>query len=921
LLTYIKHALGEAASQRNSLRTRTLLSMWGIALFSILLVGFSSFISTRSFLNREIDIKIQRNFNAISNKIDAILIAHARIPAALARACETFGGLAGRDRYIDLQKRLLMINEDTFGVGVWFEPYRYRADLHYFGPYVYRKDGKIVLTEFYETSEYDYPSWNWYTIAKNTGRTVVFTDPYYDRHTDITMVTTSAPFYDAGGRFMGVATGDIDLTSIQRIISGISIGSTGRAFLLSSDGLFLADRDKSRVMKKKIASEKNASLALLGKEMISQRRGNGSYEAEDGRRRIYYTPLEETGWILGIDILENELVAPLRELMLIIFIIIVLALSATAFFGFKAANSISTPIVDLTGRVQRMAAEHLNHPGDAPPRHGPPLPGDTRGSNEIDMLAGNIDMLQMKLSQYIRERDAAETEVKRAEEKYRNIFENAVEGIFQITDDGSIVSANPSFITLFGAASFDELRGAFNLLDEKRHADKKTWREISDAVKNGTAVSGIETELRTLRHEGIWITLNFQPVAGEGGPRLSEGTATNITERKKLETQLRQAQKMEALGTLAGGIAHDFNNILTAILGNTELSLLEANDAELRARLEQTMTSSIRAKTLVKQILAFSRKQEQVKKTISLDNAIAEAVDLMRATIPATIEIRYTKGAESCVASADPVQMEQIVMNLCSNAAHAMHGKAGLIEVTLTKRDFSDQQPVPLPEMKPGFYAELMVKDNGTGIEPAVIQKIFDPFFTTKDIGEGTGLGLSVVYGIVKSYEGHVSVNSEPGAGTTFFIYLPCSSSSACEETEQAGDVPRGNERILYVDDEIMLGRMAEKILASLGYAVTVRSSGPEALDLFQTDPAAFDLVVTDNYMPKMTGIQLAAEIVKMRPDQRIMLCSGSDEMVSGNVTSRAGIGWFIMKPFFIGELARAVRAALDEDPGLRPFK
>jgi len=390
-------------------------------------------------------------------------------------------------------------------------------------------------------------------------------------------------------------------------------------------------------------------------------------------------------------------------------------------------------------------------------------------------------------------------------------------------------------------------------------------------------------------------------------------TAEDITDRVRLENQFHQAQKMEAIGTLAGGIAHDFNNILAAIIGYTELSIDENDPENRRHKLSEVLSASKRAKNLVKQILTFSRRTDYEKKPVDLKPILKEALKLIRSTIPTTIEIRQKITDVPCMINADATQMHQIIMNLCTNAAQAMGKKGGVLTVGLLQADLRHEKMPRHPDFRPGCYFKLSVADTGPGIDPAVEERIFEPFFTTKAIGEGTGLGLSVVYGIVKNLDGIIYVSNELGKGAIFDVYLP-SMEKGDSEMEIAGEgtIPGGHEHILYADDDRMLLEVARMILESLGYKVTAGTSSVGVLSAFIADPAQFDLVITDMTMPTMPGSELAREIMKIRSDIPVILCTGFSEYIDEARAKELGIRAFIMKPFTKKDLGKIVRDVLD---------
>jgi signal transduction histidine kinase len=386
-------------------------------------------------------------------------------------------------------------------------------------------------------------------------------------------------------------------------------------------------------------------------------------------------------------------------------------------------------------------------------------------------------------------------------------------------------------------------------------------------------------------------------------------------ERDQLEAQLRQAQKIEAIGLLAGGIAHDFNNILGAIIGFSEIARDKSPEGSpARGHMDRVFTAGIRGRELVKQILAFSRQAEQTKLPLKLAPVVRETLKLLRASLPSTIDIRTNLQSEAGFVLADLTQMQQVLMNLCTNAAHAMRRKGGTISVDLAGFNFSSPGDAPDPTMSPGSYARLSVTDTGEGISPETIEHIFDPFFTTKGAGEGTGLGLSVVHGIVASHGGTIAVSSERDQGSTFAIYLPkLLEEKSRDSGEGDGSIPRGHERILFVDDEEDLAVMGDEMLNELGYHVTSKSGAREALALFRLDPSRFDLVITDQTMPEMTGVELAGEILTLRADMPIIMCTGFSHVVDADKSRRAGIRDFAMKPLTKKEIARTIRKVLDE--------
>jgi PAS domain S-box-containing protein len=388
--------------------------------------------------------------------------------------------------------------------------------------------------------------------------------------------------------------------------------------------------------------------------------------------------------------------------------------------------------------------------------------------------------------------------------------------------------------------------------------------------------------------------------------------ARDFTEKKILEDRLTQAQKMEAIGTLAGGIAHDFNNLLSAIIGYTELSLGQLKEElDIKENLMEVIKAGKRAGDLVKQILAFSRQSELELRPIQIKPIIIDALKLLRALIPKTIEIQKNISSDATV-SADPTQIHQVLMNLCANASHAMQENGGVLEVSLTDvmidADFIAQNP----EIAAGNYLRIRVSDSGCGMTRESMERIFNPFYTTKKRGKGTGMGLAVVHGIVKSHGGTINVSSEFGKGSVFDVYLPIIEYFKKPENHAEAAIPTGKERILFVDDEEFMVDLGKQMLEELGYQVTAISSSVEALDLFGTNSDKFDLVITDMTMPRMTGEKLAKELMNIRPDIPIVICTGYSESLTEESAKSMGIKEYAMKPLVMRDLAKIVRKVLD---------
>ncbi len=500
------------------------------------------------------------------------------------------------------------------------------------------------------------------------------------------------------------------------------------------------------------------------------------------------------------------------------------------------------------------------------------------------------------------------TESKRAIEEIKNLAKFPSEDpnpVLRITQDCKILYANDAASPVLKTWQVREGQ----LLP-------KLWcKRIKEVYGLGSSAT---YELSCDNGHTFFITL--QPIVGAG---YVNAYGLDNTQRKKaekekmeMELQLSQKQKMEAVGTLAGGIAHDFNNILGAMQGYLELSLDDLpKKSAVRDNLKQILSCVNRAAKLVKQILTFSRKdqQEQEKEPVQISSIIKEVLGMLRSSLPATIKISRKIHADSSMVLADSTQIHQVLVNLCTNASHAMQGADGLLEVSLEDVNLESETRIGDEHLGPGNYVKLSVSDTGCGMEKEVVERIFEPFFTTKKVDEGTGLGLSVVHGIIKSYDGAITVSSTPGQGTTFDIFLPKIESGDIKKPQLSKSTTKEREVILLVDDEEMMVDVTRQILERLGFDVVAKTSSTDALEAFQEEPDKFALVITDQAMPNMTGTQLARELISVRPDISIILCSGFPENVCPEELKSIGIKEFIAKPISRKEIAKIIRKVLDK--------
>ena len=491
-------------------------------------------------------------------------------------------------------------------------------------------------------------------------------------------------------------------------------------------------------------------------------------------------------------------------------------------------------------------------------------------------------------------------------------IEQSSESIVITDDAGEILYANPAFGHINDYLPREALgKNYFDILTGDGR-DKGFKKKLADILGKGRIW---EDHFTRKKKDGTSYELDvtISPVRERSGNIINYSIIErDVTHEMILEQHLRQQQKIEALGTLAGGIAHDFNNILMPIMINTELSLYDTpEESPISQYLNTVLQAAQRGQELVKQIISFSRQKEQERSPIRITPVIKETLKFLKATAPQNIEIRENFDVESGMIMADPTQIHQVLMNLCSNAVHAMRGKGGVLEVSLADVEVDAHLLASNLDLKPGPYLKLMVRDTGHGMDQELIKRIFEPFFTTKKPGEGTGMGLAVVHGIVTRHEGAVITDSELGQGATFQVFFPRMQGHVEQEPLTLDAIPTGDERILLVDDEEVQVRSGRHLLERLGYTVTTTTDSIEALEIFRTQPEAFNIVITDQSMPGLTGIQLAERLMHIRPDIPIILCTGFSEVVDGKEAKAMGIREFMMKPFSARQLAETIRRIL----------
>lgn len=538
--------------------------------------------------------------------------------------------------------------------------------------------------------------------------------------------------------------------------------------------------------------------------------------------------------------------------------------------------------------------------------------------NEVKLLSELADDLSYGIATL-----RADMERKKVEKEYRllaSVIEQASEGIFLFNSEGTIQYVNPAVEAITGRPPFDMLDRSIHTLEELE-PNSQFYEAILNGIPSGKELA---SHFQFRRHDNVTFELDVAtwPVVDESGNVISYvAMVRDISNEMQLERQLRSAQRMEAIGTLAGGIAHDFNNTLASIITCSEMALDEAQPGStLHELLDVVLKSGLRGKDLVRQILSFSRQSEQKKQKVPVDIVVNECLKLLRATLTPTIEIRLHIDNQIGLVLADPTQIQQIVMNLCTNAVHAMRGQAnGVLELSLDNVDIDSFSSPRIGSLPSGKYLCLTVRDNGHGMDENTMERIFDPFFSTKAQSEGTGLGLSVIHGIVSHHGGAITVESRPEQGSQFKVYLPRSDESGAPADSPSTVIMAGQESILLVDDEADLVFGTERMLTQLGYKVLARTDPRDALQLFSKAPEQFDLIITDQAMPHMNGTELARELTGIRADIPVILCTGYDSIYSGDSYDKEETATFIselaLKPLVREEIASVIRRVLDNAP------
>lgn len=764
--------------------------------------------------------------------------------------------------------------------------------------YGYSLVDNVILTNRYGAvvamvtgdTPYNHRKAVWWTAVRETGSFVG--NIYRNGSTGKTGLDLGVAVTDDRGRFAG---GLLIRLNIRQLIREAEVGvrdfHSTRIQIVTADGRLLYATTPHRYLEDVSMSE---VYPQLGGE-------DGFFVSREGEPRIYsftrshgFKFFEGLNWNLIISHRLDDVLKSYRTLQVSLIVFTILMVCFSFALVVLIGARVTSPLKDLM--------EGLRTLGEG--SYGSPV--KVRSQDEFGDLAHTFNEM-------VGRRQRMEADLHFA----GFAMDHASDAALWLNPDGVITYVNDATCIFLGYGRQELLGTHIEKVDQG--ISREVWVDYWNELKaKGHLIVERAFETNEGRSLPVEVVVNHMEFRGReylcAFARDISERKRNEEERHQMERRLRQAQKMEAIGTLAGGIAHDFNNILSVILGYADMAREDLPEgAPALDDIREVLKAGNRARDLVAQILAFSRQSETEHIPFQPASIIKEGVKMLRASLPSTITIKENINPECGVIVADPTQMNQVLINLCTNSFHAMEEEGGTLSVELKNADVGRQDIDPGSELHPGRYVKLTVQDSGPGIPEAIQERIFEPYFTTKDVGRGTGMGLAIVHGIMKSCAGFITLDSRVGHGATFRLYFPVSREVAFPDLDERLDVPGGSERILFVDDEPYLAEMGQEMLERLGYQVTVVRESIKAWELFEQDPDAFDLVITDQTMPEMTGAVLSEYILGLRPDFPIILCTGYSALISEEKAKSMGIREFALKPLVKSDIAVLIRKALGD--------
>ncbi len=765
----------------------------------------------------------------------------------------------------------------------------------------------------------NYRVWTTASIVHHSMEAIYWTDIDYFFTSKAPGITAGIAAKDPNGEMVVIAY-DLLLGDLSTFTSSLKPTEHGRVFVFMESGDIIGLPRDERFQDKNLISEtilkpvESIGIPELAACMKHWRK-HYSYEKlplrfeSEGQTwwtsvRPFNISSKKKLWVAVI-IPETDLIGSARQDQIRVLFISLVALVLAMILAWFLAHKFSHPLYEITEQSRRIAALDLT-----------PVSSTVSRFSEIRQLSDSLEVMRRSLDNHITERNKAVEALEESEARFRTIFEQAAVGVALIeSKSGRFLRINRRYCDIVGY-SIEEMSGG-KTFQEITHPDDLQPDLDNMALLLDGKIREFTMEKRYYHKNGsiVWVNLAVSPTWNPGEePRHHIAVVEDITKRKQAESSLQQAQKMESLGTLTSGIAHDFNNILGIIIGNTELALTDIpKTSPVHHHIMEVKDAGLRAKDIIRQLLNFSRKTDHKLKPVQIVPVIQDALKFLRSTIPVNIDIQKHIQANDEVINADPVQMHQMMMNLCINASQEMEKTGGSIEIKI-ERTYLDKDAINnFPGLNKGDHIKIIISDTGPGIDPEIINMIFDPYFTTKEFGNGSGMGLAVVHGIVKNHSGAITVDSKTGKGTTFTVLFPLTAEVPEIEANTVDELPQGTEKILFVDDEKSIVLMMQQILEWLGYYVDAKTDPVSALETFQSQPDAFDLVITDMAMPHMTGVTLAEKLMQIRPDIPIIICTGHSSLIDEKKAKEMNLAAFVMKPIITSEFAKTIRSVLDE--------